>query len=210
MDSIWIQMAALLGSRLAFVIVHPEYYGANPGKVLAVWEGGLAWPGAILGAIAALVLIAFYREIKLAALADQMAVILLPVSISLWLGGWVSGVAYGAQLPEGTWYGFNTVDAYGQYAIRFPLQAITSILMLIGSGLIERRTQKSAAGLFAISESSLLMALLLATSIFRADPQQEWAGWPVEAWIASSLLTVSLAGVLIFSIRYADKPRQVR
>lgn len=210
MDAIWIQLGALLGSRLAFVIAHPDYFGANPGKLLAVWEGGLAWPGAILGALAALVLITLYREIKLAVLADKMSEILLPVSISVWLGGWVSGVAYGIELPKGSWYGLKTVDAYGQYALRFPLQAVMAILMLAGSVLIERKTHRSATGLYAISEFSLLMALLLATSLLRADPQQYWAGWPVEAWIASFLLALSLAGMLILSIRSADKPRQVR
>ncbi len=45
----------LLGGRLGFVFFYePAYFFANPLKIFAVWEGGMASHGGFLGVIAAL------------------------------------------------------------------------------------------------------------------------------------------------------------
>lgn len=46
-------LSALAGARLYYVLFNLSYYRANPAKILAVWEGGLAIHGGLLaGAIA--------------------------------------------------------------------------------------------------------------------------------------------------------------
>lgn len=208
-DAIWIMLGALPGARLAFVIAHANYFHLHPDKILAFWEGGLAWPGALMGTIITLILISFYRSMNLSILADKMAVLILPVSTSLWLGGWASGVAYGALLPEGTWYGINTIDAFGRMELRFPLQAIMAAGMVLGSALAEHITRGKSAGVYSLGQFTVLTLLLLITSILRADPQPMWVDWPVETWIAAILLITSLISLLIHLKRSADKPDQV-
>ncbi|MCW5907353.1 MAG: prolipoprotein diacylglyceryl transferase [Chitinophagales bacterium] len=45
-------VAGLLGARLAQVLFYElDYFVANPGKIIAVWEGGLASHGGVAGAI---------------------------------------------------------------------------------------------------------------------------------------------------------------
>jgi len=45
-------LTALVGARLYYVLFNWDYYSAHPGKILAVWEGGLAIHGGLLvGAI---------------------------------------------------------------------------------------------------------------------------------------------------------------
>jgi phosphatidylglycerol:prolipoprotein diacylglycerol transferase len=44
----WAVLAGLLGARLYEVVFNWGYYGANPWKILAVWEGGLAIHGGLI------------------------------------------------------------------------------------------------------------------------------------------------------------------
>lgn len=44
-------IAALVGARLYYVLFNWNYYGANPWKIVAIWEGGLAIHGGLLGGI---------------------------------------------------------------------------------------------------------------------------------------------------------------
>jgi phosphatidylglycerol:prolipoprotein diacylglycerol transferase len=209
-DSLWILLAALLGSRLAFVVAHASYFHDHVQDMLSFWKGGLAWPGAIIGAALAFFLITYFRAFKITVLADQLAVLILPVSASIWLGGWFAGVAFGPQLPDGTWYGLSSVDAYGEINLRFPLQLFMTLLMLLFSASIEHAWKKKLPGQFACAEMVLLTSLLLATSIFRADPQQTWRDWPVEAWFSVVMLGVSLIALGLSFRQPADKDRQVR
>jgi phosphatidylglycerol:prolipoprotein diacylglycerol transferase len=47
----WSILAGLLGARLYEVVFNWDYYGQHPAKIFAVWEGGLAIHGGLLGGI---------------------------------------------------------------------------------------------------------------------------------------------------------------
>jgi phosphatidylglycerol:prolipoprotein diacylglycerol transferase len=51
----------LIGARLVHVLDNLDFYSDNPGKILAFWEGGLAWYGGLLGGILAVVVYARKR-----------------------------------------------------------------------------------------------------------------------------------------------------
>ena len=44
-------IAALVGARLYYVLFNWGYYGSNPWKIVAVWEGGLAIHGGLIAGI---------------------------------------------------------------------------------------------------------------------------------------------------------------
>ncbi len=46
---IWAIPGGILGARLVHVVDYWSFYSANPGSILAFWEGGLALWGGILG-----------------------------------------------------------------------------------------------------------------------------------------------------------------
>ena len=46
----WIILGVILGGRLGFVLFYqPGYYLTNPGDILKVWQGGMAFHGGMLG-----------------------------------------------------------------------------------------------------------------------------------------------------------------
>lgn len=50
----WVILGVVLGGRLGFVLFYkPLHYLQNPSEILAVWEGGMAFHGGLLGVIIA-------------------------------------------------------------------------------------------------------------------------------------------------------------
>lgn len=86
---------ALVGARLYYVAFTWDYYAANPAKILAVWEGGLAIHGGLMaGAIA----IALYC---------RHAALSLPVTLDIF----APAVALGQAI--GRWGNFFNQEAFG-------------------------------------------------------------------------------------------------
>lgn len=64
----------IVGARLYYVLVfNLEYYISNPGKIIAVWDGGLSIQGALIGGAIVSLLYAKVKKINLWSAADIMA-----------------------------------------------------------------------------------------------------------------------------------------
>lgn len=64
----------IVGARLYYVLVfNLEYYISNPGKIVAVWDGGLSIQGALIGGAIVSLLYAKVKKINLWSAADIMA-----------------------------------------------------------------------------------------------------------------------------------------
>ncbi len=97
-------IAAIVCTRLYYVIFKdPAYYFANPEKILAVWDGGLAIYGGIIGAFVAGGIMCRVKKVSLFGLFDLAAVgFLIGQGIGRW-GNFFNQEAYGAAttLPWG-------------------------------------------------------------------------------------------------------------
>jgi len=93
--------AGILGARLyeVFILQWP-YYSQHPGKILAIWEGGLAIHGAVLGGAVAGWIFMRVRRQPFWRWADVVAVTLpLAQAIGRW-GNFFNQEAYGDPAPQ--------------------------------------------------------------------------------------------------------------
>lgn len=86
---------AIIGARLYYVIFQWENYRFNLGEIVAVWHGGLAIHGAILGGIFAVFCVCRYYRMSFGSMADCFAPALsLGQAIGRW-GNFINGEAHG-------------------------------------------------------------------------------------------------------------------
>ena len=67
-------LGIILGGRLGFVLFYqPAYYLANPGEILAVWQGGMSFHGGMIGVTLGGLIFAWRNKVPLLSLGDLMA-----------------------------------------------------------------------------------------------------------------------------------------
>lgn len=142
-------VGAAAGGRLWLGLLSLERYGPSPGLFLAPRLMDLAWPGALLGGVAAGWLWARRRGADGAALADAAALALpLPIAVGA-AGLLLSGEAFGA--PTGLPWGvplFGTTRHPTQ--LYYALAALLTGLALLGLGrAAARRGEALAPGALA-------------------------------------------------------------
>jgi phosphatidylglycerol---prolipoprotein diacylglyceryl transferase len=94
--AIWLVIAAIPSARLYYVLFNWGYYAGNPGSILAIWQGGLAIHGAILGGIVATLVFAQWHRVSFWQLADVVApALILGQAIGRW-GNFFNSEAFGA------------------------------------------------------------------------------------------------------------------
>ena len=99
-DHVWTVLlvtvpCAIIGARLYYVIFQWEHYRFDLGEIVAIWHGGLAIHGAILGGILAVFLVCRYYRMSFGSIADCFAPALaLGQAIGRW-GNFINGEAHG-------------------------------------------------------------------------------------------------------------------
>lgn len=98
--AMWVVPIAILGARLyeVFVLRWP-YYAENPGKILAIWEGGLAIHGAVIGGAITAYFVTRRHKADFFQWADiLMPSVILGQAIGRW-GNFFNQEAYGSPAP---------------------------------------------------------------------------------------------------------------
>jgi len=90
--------AAILGARIYYVLFRWDVYSENPAEIIAIWHGGLAIHGAIIGAAISAYIYSRVKGISFFKLADITAPsILLGQAIGRW-GNFMNQEAYGGPV----------------------------------------------------------------------------------------------------------------
>lgn len=94
--AIWLVIAAIPSARLYYVLFEWEEYAQRPEDIVAIWKGGIAIHGAILGGILAAVIFARFQKISVWRIADVvMPSVILGQAIGRW-GNFFNSEAFGA------------------------------------------------------------------------------------------------------------------
>lgn len=96
-DLIWYLVGGMLiGARLFYVLVYGRHeYAAHPLEVLAVWQGGLSFHGAIIGMGIAIVLFARRNGLPVLDITDLVALCGTPGLFFGRIGNFINGELYG-------------------------------------------------------------------------------------------------------------------
>ena len=133
--SIWAVVFGLIGARISHILDHLSDYRGNPGEIIAVWNGGLGWYGALIGGILAVVVYSRIRKFSLARFADAAAPgIILGLAIGR-IGCTINGDAAGTptSLPWGFVYtNPNSFAPLGIATHPYPVYEIIWDLMVFG------------------------------------------------------------------------------
>jgi len=104
----WIILGVILGGRLGFVLFYqPSHYLQNPGEILRIWQGGMAFHGGLIGVIVAAWIYTKRQGIPKLAAADLIAYTVPPglflgrvanfINAELW--GRPTDVPWGVAFP---------------------------------------------------------------------------------------------------------------
>ncbi|TMV11690.1 prolipoprotein diacylglyceryl transferase [Arenibacterium halophilum] len=140
-----IVIGIVVGGRLGFVLFYqPGYYLSNPGQILKVWQGGMAFHGGLLGVIVAAWVFTARNGIDRLAAADLVAHVVPPglmlgrlanfINAELW--GRPSDLPWAVQFPGAA--AQECGQAIGEICARHPSQLYEALLegALLGAALL--------------------------------------------------------------------------
>lgn len=84
-------------ARLYYVVFEWEYYSQHPAEIVAVWNGGIAIYGAVIGVLIALFAYSRFKKLSFAGLCDMAALgLLIGQCIGRW-GNFINREAFGRE-----------------------------------------------------------------------------------------------------------------
>jgi phosphatidylglycerol:prolipoprotein diacylglycerol transferase len=189
-------IGGLVGARLGHVVANWVYFGNHLGEAIRIWEGGLAWPGAV--AVGALALWGYCRWRREAfwPIADVLALPIVVVAALAWLGCAANACAPGREVAPGAlpaWFAVDWPDSFGITALRWPTQilgAAWSALCILAIWLTRTRTWPAGVRpLLAIGGIALGGFGLAFT---RGDAMPQMGGLRLDAAASGIVLLVAL------------------
>ena len=70
----WMILGVILGGRLGYVLFYqPAFFAANPGQILAVWQGGMSFHGGFLGVAAGVIGFSLKNRLAILGVGDAVS-----------------------------------------------------------------------------------------------------------------------------------------
>lgn len=188
----WIFLVGVLvGGRLGYVLFYNlPYYIDYPGKIIALWEGGMSFHGGMIGAALVAYFLAKKHKLDLLSLTDLLAV---PAGLTTALpriANFINQELYGRVIESDSWKWMG-VD-FGDGLLRYPSQLFQSagavLLFLI---LLFLYNQKPKKGVVTMSYFILYGLIRFALELWRQPDVQ--IGFIFKYFTLGQLLSMTLA-----------------
>lgn len=192
--ALWGVPGGIIGARLVHVIDYWDFYMANPGTIFAVWQGGLAIWGGILGGTITLVIFARIRGFALAGYADQMALGLILAQAIGRIGDIINGehISTATNLPWGVVYTHPGSSAYGRPPTH-PAVAYELLMDLVIFGVLWKlRGRIQPNGSLFLIYLTLYSVGRFFLSFMRLDSNTVFLSLNQAQWISLLVLVVAI------------------
>ena len=205
---------AIVGARLYYVAFEWDYYSQHPEQIIAIWEGGIAIYGAIIGGIIAALILSKWRKFPLGRLLDICAPgLIVGQAIGRW-GNFVNEEAFGnvvtdpnlqffpyAVYIQERWTGTEwIVNQWVQATFFYESMWDLGVLALL---LVYARRAKHDGNVFAMYLIGYGIGRFWIEGI-RISTLQLWPGMPVSQFLSLVLIAVGLVYILV--MRKRNKP----
>lgn len=182
-------LGGLLGGRLAYVLARWSYYQVHWQEIPQFYRGGLAWVGALVGGLLALLVYAGLVRQSAGYLLDALLPLIGLLTVGAWLACWLDGCAYGAT--SSALWALPARNEWGVITRRTPVQLIGALLAIVTFGMVDLfKTRFKSPGQVSLIALTVLLVEMLALSFLRADPAPTWRGLHMESWAALSLAVI--------------------
>jgi phosphatidylglycerol---prolipoprotein diacylglyceryl transferase len=198
-------VGGLLGGRLYYVLLNWHYYGTYPSKIVAIWEGGMAIHGGLIGGMLGVWCFTRVSGLPFLTLCDMLAPVVSLGHAFGRFGNFMNGDAHGyplrsPQLPEWlrhfpAWMGvtFPPTSIAGREFGPVPLHPVMlyeMVLNFLGFVLLwSLRKRLSAPGVLLGLYLIYYAVVRAFTSLFRADDLY------LGSWRMPHVISVVMLGV---------------
>lgn len=204
---------SIVCARLYYVIFATDQvtginpYWINPVKIIAIWEGGLAIYGAVIGGVISALIFYRWRRVHIGEILDIAAPsLIIAQAIGRW-GNFVNQEAYGNVITDPNWTWFPAavfIDAkQAYYQATFFYESMWNLLVFIFLILI-RRKFKFRGAVFALYGVGYGIGRIVIEGL-RTDSLY-WGQFRVSQLVSALLIVGGLAYVIYMSVKKKESP----
>ncbi len=199
-------VVGLLGGRLFYVVQQPlGPFLAQPWRILATWEGGMAFFGAIFGVVLTLAVMAWREKISFWWLFDGATILAAVGQFFGRIGNVVNGDILGP--PTTAWYGFIYANPNSFAAFHTVPYLPAAIFEMIGDAIIIgilffMRGRVRSSGL--IASAYLLCYSISQFILFFVRDTEPTVGFNLkQAQLTSIVVFIVACGLIAYRLRVA-------
>ena len=139
-------LGVVIGGRLGYVLFYkPDYYALHLLEIFAVWKGGMAFHGGLLGVVGAMALFAYKRNRPFLEVMDLIAPC-VPTGLAAGrIGNFINGELWGREASEGLPWAMVFPQSGSEMA-RHPSQlyqfALEGLLLFVVMWIYARRPRR--------------------------------------------------------------------
>lgn len=203
----WAVVGIVIGGRLGYVLFYNlEYYAANPGEIIALWDGGMSFHGGLAGIMVAMALFTRHHKGNILAGFDLLGAI---STIGLFLGrlaNFVNAELWGAPtaLPWGIIFP-NDPEGLPRHPSQLYEALLEGVVLFILINFLARYTRALKhpgliAGIFGIGYA--LSRIFV--EFFRLPDVQIgylYGGWLTMGMVLSVPILVAGIGLVVYALR---------
>lgn len=208
----------IVGARIYHVLTHADTYfapGADLLEIFAIWRGGLAIIGGVIGGFLGAWAVLRRKGLRLAPMADSIAPALLVAQAIGRLGNYFNQELFGGptDLPWGLQIDDRILQAHGLdpgilVHPTFGYELIWNLAMAAVLVILDRRLRLGHGRVFCLYVMAYGTGRFF-IEMLRTDPAQEFAGLRLNSWAALLLVVLALVALIVIGRRHPGRDESV-
>jgi phosphatidylglycerol:prolipoprotein diacylglycerol transferase len=125
-------LGVILGGRIGYVLFYrPEFYFANPGEIVQIWDGGMSFHGGAIGTSLAMFYLSWHNKLNVLRVHDYVACV-APIGLFLGrLANFVNGELWGRETDVAWAVVFPQGGPVGRHPSQLYEAALEGLLLFV-------------------------------------------------------------------------------